>query len=133
MYLSRTGENYQTHRDNLLTVTLFHCKVTHMKDYNHLDKWIPAQIKKTGLPIFKVANRIGISRASIYAWMKDTTRPDSDTMLKFAQVIAGFSGEDSDKLFAEGLSQYTNRPEGRKSGKDWAPQATRVRARKGSK
>lgn len=97
------------------------------KDYNHLGTWLPAQIEKTGLPMFKIANRAGINRVTIYGWMKDTYRPDSETILKVVQVIADLTGQDSAKLLAEALRQYTTRPEGRRTGEDWGPRAVSAR------
>lgn len=103
------------------------------KDYNHLGRWLPGQIEKTGMPMFKIANRAGLSRGSVYGWMTDRYRPDSETLLKFLQVIADLTDQDSAKLHAEGLRQYTNRPEGRRSGEDWGPRAVSVRGSRRTK
>jgi hypothetical protein len=116
---------------NILTVTSFQGTVvimTKKRDYNNLGKWLPVQIEKTGIPMFKVAMRAGVSRASVYAWMVDKTRPDSETMLKFVQVLANLTGQDSTALHAEALSQYINRPEGRKAGADWETAEVKIRA-----
>lgn len=113
-----------------MTTVLPKCTVvtmTRKTDYNNLGKWLPAQIEKTGLPMFKVANRAGISRATVYSWMNDSYRPDSETLLKMVQIIADLRGVDSARLHAEALSQYTNRPEGRKSGADWGTKEVTTR------
>jgi len=89
------------------------------KDFNRLGKWLPEQFKKAGTPLYKVANRSKVSRASLYYWMNDVTRPDSDSLLKVVRVLADLSGQETDKLFAEALAQYTQRAEGRKPGKEW--------------
>lgn len=99
-----------------------------LKDYNNLGTWLPLQIEKTGMPMFKITNRAAMSRATVYGWMSDRYRPDSESLLKFLQVIADLTGQDSAKLLAEGLRQYTNRPEGRKTGEDWGPRQITTRS-----
>lgn len=100
------------------------CKV---KDFNNLKPWIEKMTKASGLPIYKVANRAGISRASIYAWMNDLSRPDPETILKVVQVYAPLVGRKSHDLLTEALKQYTNRTEGRPEGYSPGPTATRAR------
>lgn len=98
------------------------------KDFNRLKPWIEKQTQLAGLPIYKLANRAGISRASIYAWMNDTTRPDSETLLRVVQVLADHTDQDSAKLHAEALAQYTNRPEGRAPGTKLGPYRLRTKS-----
>lgn len=86
------------------------------KDFNRLKAWIEKYAKEANLPIYKLANRAGISRATIYSWMIDKYRPDSEQLLKVAQVFAEHTNHTSEELFAEGLRQYTPRLEGRRVG-----------------
>lgn len=98
------------------------------KDYNRLKPWIEKMCKEAHLPVYKVANRAGISRAIIYGWMSDKHRPDSDTILRVAQVFATATGRDSAKLHAEALAQYTPRSEGRTPGYTVGPKAVTARS-----
>lgn len=97
------------------------------KDYNNLKPWIEKMTKASGLPIYKVANRAGVARASIYAWMNDVTRPDPETILKVVQVYAPLVGRDTHDLLAEALKQYAERVEGRPVGYSPGPTAARAR------
>lgn len=98
------------------------------KDYNNLKKWIEKMCKDAGLPIYKVANRAGVSRAIIYNWMIDRNRPDEDTLLRVAQVFADHTGRKSEEIFAEGLTQYTTRPKGRPRGSGGNPKPVVARS-----
>lgn len=86
------------------------------RDFNKLKAWVEKYAKESNLPIYKIANRAGIARATIYSWMNDKYRPDSEQVLKVAQVFAAHTNHTSEELFAEGLRQYTPRAEGRQPG-----------------
>lgn len=98
------------------------------QDFNNLKPWIEKMCKAAGLPIYKLANRANVSRQTIYGWMSDRYRPDSETMLRIAQVLATATGGDSSKIYAEGLAQYTPRLEGRLPGYSGGPKAVRARS-----
>lgn len=74
-------------------------------DFSNLPTWLPQKIRNTGLRLSQVANHAGISRATLYEYLSDDSRPTEQTMLRLCRVL-GVS-------FQEGLSQYTPKPMGR--------------------
>lgn len=86
------------------------------ENYNHLKPWLEELCQKCDLPIYKLANRAGISRAIIYAWMSDRHRPDPENLLKVVQVFAAGTGRPSEELLAEALTKYTDNRRGRLPG-----------------
>ncbi|MFL6307438.1 MAG: helix-turn-helix domain-containing protein [Candidatus Sulfotelmatobacter sp.] len=75
------------------------------RDFSNLPMWLPQKIEKTGLKMSQVANRVGISRATLYEYLRDRSRPTEQTMLRLCRVLG--------VPFEQGLAQYTPRPIGR--------------------
>lgn len=75
------------------------------RDFNHLEDWLLPKLRDRKLSVEKFANFVGVSRAAVYHWLKDETRPDPETMVSVCQVLG--------VPLEEGLRQYTPRPEGR--------------------
>jgi transcriptional regulator with XRE-family HTH domain len=78
------------------------------KDFNHLEEWLLPKIKERKLSVEKFSRLVKISKASIYFWFNDVTRPDTQTMVRVCQVLG--------VPLEEGLRQYTPRAEGRQPG-----------------
>lgn len=89
------------------------------KDWNNLPKWLPKQISKIGLTPEKAANRTGVSRTMMYAYLNDTARPGEQTALKLSRVLG--------VKFEELLAQYTPKKNGRPRGSE---STAEVRTRK---
>ena len=79
-----------------------------MEDFNNIKDWIVPLLEQKGLSLENFAREVGVSRASIYFYMTDKTRPTSVTMKKMCDVL--------EVPFEEGLAQYTPRPVGRPKG-----------------
>jgi transcriptional regulator with XRE-family HTH domain len=77
-------------------------------DYNHLKQWLLPKIRERKLSVEKFARLVKISRASVYFWFNDVTRPDEQTMARVCQVLG--------TPLEEGLRQYTPKVEGRPVG-----------------
>jgi transcriptional regulator with XRE-family HTH domain len=73
--------------------------------YNHIKRWLDPKLDKMGISIENFANLCGISKASIYFYRQDVTRPDEQSMARICQVLG--------VPLEEGLAQYTPRPNGR--------------------
>jgi transcriptional regulator with XRE-family HTH domain len=78
------------------------------KDYNRLGKWLGQQLLKHSISPEVLANRARVSRASVYFWMADITRPGVQSMVKVCQVL--------NVPLEEGLAQYTPKENGRPAG-----------------
>lgn len=74
-------------------------------DFNYLKEWMEPKISALGLSVEQFSRRVGISRASVYFWFQDHTRPDEDVMVRVCHELGA-------KL-EDGLSQYTPRQVGR--------------------
>jgi transcriptional regulator with XRE-family HTH domain len=94
-------------------------------DYNHLKEWLLPKIEKMGLSVEKFSRLAKISRASVYYWFGDVTRPDDQTMARVCQVVGA--------PLEEGLRQYTPKPEGRRPGYQPGPRTVATHQRRSRK
>jgi transcriptional regulator with XRE-family HTH domain len=85
-------------------------------DYNHLKPWLSKLLKDSGLPVYRVANRAGLTRSTLYYWMNDRYRPEGDAFAKVVRILADELGKDYNNLYMEGLSKFTPRQPGRPKG-----------------
>jgi hypothetical protein len=105
--------------------------MTPRRDYNDLPKWIPAQMQRVGIAsVEQLAYRAGgLSRMAIYRWLNDQSRPTTQTMAKICRAL--------DVPLAEGLRQYSEKPNGRPKGSgggaEGGVKAVAVRERKTAK
>ncbi len=75
------------------------------KDFNNLGPWLSNLLNLRQMSVESLANEIGISRAAIYQYMNDQSRPREQVIIRMCQVL----GVDA----AEGMNQYTPRKLGR--------------------
>lgn len=92
-----------------------------MEGYNHLDKWLPPKIVASGLSVEMFARKVGLSRAQLYRYFTDVSRPRTETMAKICKLL-GLSLE-------EGLKQYSDKPNGRPREKSGRTRSVIVRQR----
>lgn len=78
------------------------------KNFNHLNLWLPSQLKRMGWSVEQLAQRTNTSRATIYNWLTDADRPSEQKMVKVCQVLG--------VPFEEGLMQYVPKRIGRPRG-----------------
>lgn len=78
------------------------------RDFSNLPTWLPRKIKTTGLKMSQIANHTGISRATLYEYLSDKSRPSEQVMLRLCRVLG--------VPFEQGLAQYTPKPMGRPRG-----------------
>lgn len=76
-----------------------------MKDFNNIREWLLPKLADRQQTIENFARECGLSRASVYFYLTDKTRPESTTMKVMCDVL-GVS-------FEEGLAQYSPRKMGR--------------------
>jgi transcriptional regulator with XRE-family HTH domain len=81
-----------------------------MKDFNHLNEWIPEKLKEVGITLEQLANRANISRTAIYRWLYDADRPTEDSIIVVCRVL-GVAPE-------EGMAQYVPKRVGRPPERD---------------
>jgi transcriptional regulator with XRE-family HTH domain len=77
-------------------------------NFNKIKEWLDPKLERMGISVEQFARRCGLSRASIYFYCRDITRPDVQSMAKMCEVL-GVSLE-------EGLAQFSARPNGRPKG-----------------
>jgi transcriptional regulator with XRE-family HTH domain len=90
------------------------------KDFNKIKQWLVPQLRAKGMNVEKFAREADIWKTSVYNYMNDTNRPDTETMAKMCRVLG--------KPLEEGLAQYTPRQEGRPEG--YTPGAAELRVPK---
>lgn len=78
------------------------------QDFNHLKEWLSSHLEQRQLSVEEFSDMVDLSRASVYFYFQDKTRPDEATMAR----ICTFLGVPLE----EGLRQYTPRPRGRPRG-----------------
>jgi len=78
------------------------------RDFNNLKQWLVPLLTQRKMSIEKLANEVGVTRATVYHWMIDTCRPTEEVMVSVCQVL--------DRPLEEALAQYTPRPLGRPRG-----------------
>jgi transcriptional regulator with XRE-family HTH domain len=79
------------------------------KDFNNIREWLIPLLDKRGLSVERFANQVGVTRAAVYHYIKDTNRPSEQTMIKMCRIL-GVAPED-------GLRQYTPKIVGRPSSR----------------
>lgn len=79
------------------------------RDFNHIKEWLEPLLAKRGLSAEKFARLCGLSRASVYFYMNDCSRPTEETMATMCKVLG--------VPYSQGLSQYTPKQNGRPSGR----------------
>jgi transcriptional regulator with XRE-family HTH domain len=77
-----------------------------MEDYNNIKPWLIPLIDAKGMSIEDLAKAIGVTRAAIYFYLNDKTRPTEQTMIRICQVL--------ERPVEEGMSQYIPRRAGRR-------------------
>ena len=76
---------------------------------NTIREWLVPQLQSMGLTPEQFANMVGISRASLYFYFTDRSRPDTGTMAVMCEVLG--------VPLEEGLRQYIPKQVGRPSGR----------------
>jgi len=49
------------------------------KDFNRIREWLTPLLQERGLSVERFANEVGLTRTSVYRYMNDEKRPDSDS------------------------------------------------------
>ena len=75
------------------------------KDFNYIREWLLPMLSDRGQSVEQFARKCGLSRASLYFYLVDKTRPESSTMKKMCEVLG--------VPFEEGLAQYSPKKIGR--------------------
>lgn len=78
------------------------------RDYNHLKQWLLPKLDAKGLSFERFAQLVGVSRASVYFWVEDVTRPSTQSMVKVCEVLG--------ESLTDGLAQFTPKVSGRPVG-----------------
>jgi len=81
--------------------------------FNHIREWLLPKLDTIGISVEAFADMADISRASIYFYLNDQSRPSTQSMARICRVL-GVPVE-------EGLSQYTSKPLGRGDGRRQRP------------
>lgn len=76
----------------------------------------PRDARRT-LSMEKFATLIGVSRASVYFWLEDITRPSERSMAKVCNALG--------ESLAEGLAQFSPKRMGRPTGQKRGDRAVR--------
>jgi transcriptional regulator with XRE-family HTH domain len=91
------------------------------KGYSNLGTWLPPKIEATGLSMENFSRKIKISRAQLYRYLDDTSRPSTTTMARICKFLK--------VPLEEGLKQYSEKPQGRPFGFSPAAKGVTVRSR----
>lgn len=89
------------------------------KDFNNLGIWLPPRIEKTGLSIEMFARKVSLSRAQLYRYFTDLSRPTTQTMARICRALH--------VPLEEGLRQYTEKTNGRPKGSGGGTREVSVR------
>lgn len=79
-----------------------------MQNENTIKQWLIPKLTERRLTVEQFANKVGVSRASIYFYFTDKARPEVETMAAMCAVL--------NVPLKEGLNQYTPKPVGRPGG-----------------
>lgn len=82
--------------------------MTKEKDFNHIKEWLQPLLDAKGMSVEQLARAASVTRTTLYFYLSDKRRPDTQTMMRICDAL-GVPHE-------EGLSKYTVRPEGRRKG-----------------
>lgn len=88
---------------------------------NRLKTWLDPKLQERKLSYEDFARLCGLSRASIYFYAADKSRPTEETMVVMCQVLG--------VPLEEGLSQYTPKKRGRPFSTPQEVRAPRLRRR----
>lgn len=91
------------------------------KDFNNLKQWILPRLDKKQLTVEEFSTAAGLSRASVYNYLVDRSRPTEQTMAKMCHVLG--------ESLEAGLAQYTPKQNGRPVGSVSGPREVTVRER----
>jgi transcriptional regulator with XRE-family HTH domain len=75
------------------------------KNFNRIKEWLLPKLQEANLSVEQFAHKIGLSRAAIYFYLTDVSRPTEQTMAKMCHALG--------VPFEEGLAQYTPKLRGR--------------------
>jgi transcriptional regulator with XRE-family HTH domain len=89
--------------------------------FNHLGEWLPPLLAANNLSVEELANETGLTRASIYFYLTDQTRPTEENMVRICHALG--------VPLIEGLKQYTPRKRGPKFGSERGRRSLSVRSR----
>lgn len=89
--------------------------------FNRLGEWLPPLLAERHMSVEELANEAGLTRASIYFYLTDKTRPTEENMARICNVL--------DVPLEEGLAQYTPRKAGPKFRSGRGPRALTARGR----
>jgi hypothetical protein len=89
-----------------------------MERFNHLGTWLPDKIRASGLTVQEFADKSNVSRSALYHFMKDTRRPDEESIQSICKTL-GIPAE-------EGREQYTPKTTGRPKGNERVQQTAGV-------
>ena len=78
------------------------------RNFNHLNVWLPKKLKQAGLTVEQLSFKAKCSRASLYYYMQDINRPETQVMVRICHVFG--------VPLSEGLRQYTPKQVGRPRG-----------------
>lgn len=78
------------------------------RDFNHIKEWLLPLIQERDYSVEKLARSVGITRASLYYYLADRTRPTTGVMRRICDVLG--------RPHEEGLATYTEKPVGRPKG-----------------
>lgn len=78
------------------------------KDFNNIREWLVPLLEGKKLSIERFARQVGVSKAVVYFYLSDTSRPTEETMKRMCDVLQ--------VPFEEGLRQYTPKKNGRPKG-----------------
>ena len=88
-------------------------------DFNRIKEWLEPKLAEMGISVETFSRMCGLSKASIYFYMADTTRPDEQSMAKICHALG--------VPLEEGLAQYTPKYKGRPRGTTGRTRSVSVR------
>lgn len=56
--------------------------------YNNIEQWLKSRLWERKLRVRDLAELVGLNKATIYAWMKDTNRPDRTCVERVCAVLS---------------------------------------------
>lgn len=78
-----------------------------LTDFNYIREWLLNLLEEKSMSVEELANRVGVTRAAIYLYLRDKARPTEQTMTRICREL-GVPPED-------GLKRYTHKQIGRPS------------------
>lgn len=84
-----------------------------MNNFNRIKEWLLPLLEERQMSVEDLANEAGITRASIYFYLSDASRPKEGVMIAICRALG--------RPPEEGLSQYTPKVNGRPRGQGSGP------------